>query len=260
MGFHIVKTDSQNSYWLPVGYPTTTDTVYVGAIVKWSYNGVVPLGGAGANPDVTNYPLGIVRALNNRTPAYSSTYNAEYVASVQSQALQLARDWAFQEGMYSKSDPQPLALVDIITPSTVIEGPIRNAAIGTAPGVVTFTTGCAAGITGGVHGNADVALLANNNMYYARTGLNRGLCRGSYANSQTTPTFYTAWPYAIAIGDTMVATNVGLGEQKIDFNVENLWVENSAALTNYFSVFVLSMDLREAGKESLQFSFIKQAD
>lgn len=259
MGFKIVE-GSPKADWFPVScYSSpTVNTAYVGQIVSLVYDGVLTPGAAGAGPDVTSYPFGIVIATNNRTPVFNTTYNAEYVSSCITQATLATRDFAFHEGMTHKGERQAMVKVAILDPTCVIEGPIRNAAIGTAPGVVTCTTASTDGLESMVHGNADVALLANNNMYFCRSGANMGIYRKSYAASQTTPTFYSPWPEDWAVGDTFVAANVGIGRQKVDFDAAGMWIENSAALTNYYLVDVLSMNLETAGAEAMQFKFARQ--
>jgi hypothetical protein len=262
MGFRVSQADYLRAMWFPVAYDSGSYTLYNGQLVQWSGNGFAPMTNAGAGPDVTYYPQAVVIANNNRTPLYDSTYHEEYITSVQSGSAQALRDFFGVEGMTGKYEGQAMVKVVLLDPTTLIEGDIRNASLATAPGVVTATTGSAAGITGVVHGNADVSLLASNNMYYCRTGLNQGLVRTSYSASRTSPNFYVAWPQAVAIGDTFCVTNFGVGLQKIDLNststVTGMWIENSAALTNYFTVFVEELKLGIPGNETAIFRFSRQ--
>jgi hypothetical protein len=261
MGFKIVEgTPSEKWFPISAGTGPTGNTCYIGQIVKWQTGGILPLGAAAANPDVTYFPFGIVTGITDRNGGtFSSTYQAVGTSQVITQATALARDFFGQEGMWAKNQANTIVKVAILDPTCVIEGPIKNAAIGTAPGVVTCTTASTDGLSSMVHGNADVATVANNNMYYCRSGANAGFYNSSYAASQTTPTFYTPWQYDWAVGDTFCVTNVGLGRQKIQFDSASMWIENSAALTSYyFMVDVLSMDLSQSGKESAQFKFCRQ--
>jgi hypothetical protein len=258
-GFKIVE-GTPSVKWFPVscGTAPTSNTVYEGQIVQFATGGVIALGAEDAGPVVSKYPFGIVVGTNNRTPLYNTTYNAQYITSVITQATLAARDFAFVEGMFPKSFPQAMAKVALIDPTCVIEGPIRNGGATTAPGVVTCTTASTDGLTSMVHGAADVALLANNNMYYCRSGADRGFYNMSYAGSQTTPTFYSPWPYDWTVGDTFVAINFGLGRQKIALDSTSQWINNAGALSNYYLVDVVSMDLTKAGEEKAQFRFSRQ--
>jgi hypothetical protein len=218
--------------------------------------GVDPMGSSSANTTQSVFPFGIVVAVNNRTPVYNTTYNTDYGTQVITQATELARDYFGAEGMWSKSDPQLMAKVVLIERSSVIQGPIMKTAYGTAPGVVTVTTANATGVTM-VHGAADMTTAANNNIYYCRTGLNAGLYRGSNSTSATTPTFNVPWPQAIAVGDTFCISSVGLGtRQEINFDAQCMYVDNAAAVTNYYPADVLQIDLSLAGQERVQFRLV----
>lgn len=256
MAFKIIE-GSPKTAWFPVGtYGPGAFTVYLGSIVKFAYNGVECMGAAAAGPS-TIEPFGIVVGTDaypgNAT--YSSTTNTEYIASVITQATIAARNPAFHGGMAPVGDKRVYVKVALITPETILEGPIRNAAIGTAPTVVTCTTASSDGLTSMVHGAACFTPVANNSMYYCRSGANMGLYNQNYAASTTTPTFYSPWPEDWAVGDTFVAVNIGLGRQRIDFNATNNWVECSSGLSNYWPVDVSHMDLSVAGAEKLQFKF-----
>jgi hypothetical protein len=76
----------------------------------------------------------------------------------------------------------------------------------------------------------------------------------SYETSTTNPTFYTAWPYATAIGDTFVQVQTALGRNIIQFDATSSFMDNAAS-TNYYGVDVLSIDLAVAGKETVTFRF-----
>jgi hypothetical protein len=262
MGFRVSQADYLRAKWFPVAVTSGPAyyTIYNGQLVQWSGNGFIPMVAAtGAAPDVTHYPQGVVIANNNRTPLYSSTYQAEYITSVQSQTAQAARDFFGVEGMWSKSEPQAMVKVVLIDPTTIIEGDIRNAAMATLPGVVTCTTASSDGLTGAVTGAPDCsAFTASNSMYYGRSGNNTGVYRQGYHTTNTSPTFYTAWPHAWAVGDTYVAINFGLGNQLINLPSVGLWLENSAAMTYGYAAFVEEIKLSTAGNETAIFRFTRQ--
>lgn len=261
MGFSIVEggVGVPSAKWFPVSCVTGTGaTVYEGQLVKLvDGDGIEPLTASGASPAVI-LPIGVVVAVNNRTPTFSTVCNANYATAQVTQATELARDYFGAEGMFSKGEPSTMAKVALIDRSTVLEGTIFKTSYGTAPTVLTLTTGSAAGITGFVHNTADSTLTTLNNMYYCRSGLNKGLYRSSYAGSATTPTFYRPWPYASSIGDTFVATPFGLGRQMMDFNSIGTFIDNAAAYGSsyYYKVDVLSINLATAGQEKAQFRFV----
>lgn len=259
-GFKIVHSGhgEPKIYSFPVAaVGGSANTVMVGQIVKYvDGSGIAPMGASSANTTQSVFPFGIVVAVNNRTPVSNSTYSTEYGTQVITQATELARDYFGAEGMWSKSDPQLLAKVAIIERSSVIEGPIMKTAYGTAPGILTVSTANATGVTM-VHNSGDMTYAANNCLYYCRTGLNAGLYRGSNSTSATTPTFLVPFPYAIAANDTFVASAVGLGtRQKINFDALSMYVDNAAAVTDYYPADVLQIDLSTAGQERVQFRLV----
>ena len=262
-GFRIVE-GPQDAKWFPIA---TANTVMIGQIVKYPSNaagqGVQPLGAASDAGQTTanGVPFGIVIAVNNRTPVSNATYSTQYATQVNTQATVLARDYFGVEGMWSKSDPQAFALVELITPVSVIAGPIMKTAYGTAPGLVTCSTVDTNGLSGMIHSAGDAAAYdIGGNMYYCRTGLNAGLYRSANAvSSDTTPTFEQPWPYVWTVGDTFSLINFGVGRQKIQFQATTgMYIDNAANTTAsgaHFKVYVLSMDLTTAGRETAQFRF-----
>jgi hypothetical protein len=259
-GFSIVHSGHgfPVTQWFPVAATGgSANTVLIGQIEKYTdATGVEPMGASSANTTQAVFPFGITIGVNRRTPTSNSTYSTESGTQAITQATELARDYFGAEGMWIKSDPQLLARIALIDRNTVIQGPIMKTAYGTAPGVVTVTTANSAGTTM-VHGAADMTTAANNNLYYCRTGLNAGLYRGSNSTSATTPTFNVPWPYAIAVGDTFCISSVGLGtRQKINFDALDMYVDNAAAVTNYYVADVLQIDLSTAGQERVQFRLV----
>ena len=256
-GFKIVHSGhgSPMVYSYPVAAVAgTANTVYEGQLVKYiDGSGIAPLGTFTGNTTQATFPFGVVVGLNNRTPVSNATYG-NYGTQQITQATELARDFFGSTGMFNKSDPQLTAKVALIDPSTVVEAPIFKSAYGTAMGVLTVTTANSAGTTM-VHNSADMTTIANQNIYYCRTGLNAGLYRGSNSTSATTPTFLVPFPYAIAVGDTFVASSVGLGRQLLNIDSIGMYVDNANALANYCNVDVIQVDLSTAGQERIQFRF-----
>lgn len=257
MAIKVVK-GSPHVDWFPVncGNGPTATTVYNNSVVYNLYDGVKSIIAAVAKPEITSYPFGVVIANNNRTPLFNSTYNTEYTASVITQADLAARDFFGVEGMWAKSTKQAMVKVALIDRTTILEADLRGATISTAPEVVTCTTGSTDGLTGMVHSTLSWTPVANNNMFYCRSGANMGSYRMSYAASKTTPTFYSPWPEDWTAGDTFVVVPVGLGQQYLEFyGGLGLWVSSTDDLTEAYAVRVVSMDLSTAGKEKIQFNF-----
>jgi hypothetical protein len=245
--------------WMPVDYNgSTSQTCYVGQFVTLgatgNHSGVKPWVVAGAADTTTDVvPFGVVVGTNNRTPLYSSTYSAEYVTSVQSQANQVSRDTTGAEGMWSKGDPCAMVQVAVIGPGSIIKGKIFNATYGTAPTVRTVTTGSTTG-AGFVAGAADFTPVAYNAYHHFRSGANMGIGRVGYDTSTTTQTVYIYYPYDIAIGDTLVSVNVGLGATKAFIDAAGMFIDTSAALTShYIWAEVLKLELSTAGQEAVIF-------
>jgi hypothetical protein len=245
-----------------------SSTYYVGQIVTYIAaskavcvgGAVLPLAVPAGAADTTNFqiPAGVVVGINNRTPVYGATLKANSVTGVTTQATQLARDWALNKGMYAIGDPQVLVDVAIIEPCSLIEGPIYNAAYGTAPTVVTDTGGAdTTGYTSaGTTGACDFTPVADYATIYCRTGANAGLYRVTSDTSTTAPAVTVGFPYDVAAGDTFVRVPVKQGYSRIYINGPGMYID--AALTpatNYFAVFVEKLDLSVAGSEKALFRF-----
>ena len=250
--------------WFPIKHAVTC---YIGQIVKFNgAEGVEAIGAEGGAIPSTAHAFGIIVGFNVG-PGYetfNTTYNAQYLAGITAtntaaQAAVLARQPFFTGGRFPKSTRLPMAKGAILDRTQVIEGPICYSALTTAPQVVTCTTADTTypGVSGMVHSALTVATVAYNNMYYCRTGANAGDQRPSYAAHQTTPTFYNAWENSWAVSDTFAVSNVGLGSQYLQFDTASMWVEAAAPLTSYgFAADVISLDLRTASKETIQFRLV----
>lgn len=261
MAFRVVENPLR-TFWASTD---GSSTYYVGQLVAYNAASkaamagtVVPLAVPAGAADATNYQViaGIVVGINNRTAVSNST--GQYATGVVTQAAQLARDWAFQEGMYVKGDPQVLVQVMEISPNTVIEGNIYNAALGTAPTVVTDTAGTdATGYTSaGTTGACDFTPVADVCTIYCRSGKNAGLYRTSHDTSTTAPQTVVGFPNDVALGDKFVRVPLKQGLSHIYIAGPGLYIDCSkTAATNTFQVLVYELNLENAGKETAQFRF-----
>lgn len=255
-----------------VQFPTdSASTYYVGQLVAFSAaskamcdGGVVPLAVPAGVADLTNQQVvaGVVVGGNVRTPTYNATWKANsYGGAVTDQATQLARDWALNKGMYSIGDPQALVDVAIITPETLVEGPLFQGAYGTAPTVVTDTggadtTGYTTAGTVSTAGHTPVDMLST---IYCRTGANAGLYRTTVSTSTTAPDVQVAFPYDVAAGDTFAYVGMKQGLSYIYIAGPGMYIDASASpATHYFEVIVEKLDLKTAGSEKALFRFCPQ--
>ncbi len=264
MGFSIAE-GTAIPRWALVDYGSGgAATVYEGSIITAgaggtpATQGVIAIGAASGAADTTHkyIPKGVVLSGNDFTPTYDSTYHGQKIVSVGTQATLLARDWRFVEGKFPKGEPATMVKYADVLPSTVIRGSIYNSTFGTAPTVVTVTTGSTTGL-GMTTTAACFTPVAYNSTYYCRTGANKGLMRMGYHTSTTVCTFYNPFPYDIAIGDTFVAVNVGFdGTKRVQFDSTGSFIDTSAALTiDYYLVDIVNINLEEAGNEYIDFRF-----
>uniref|UniRef100_A0A6M3ISJ7 Uncharacterized protein n=1 Tax=viral metagenome TaxID=1070528 RepID=A0A6M3ISJ7_9ZZZZ len=263
MGFSVIEHEIRQ-IWAPVNFIDTTDTLYEGQIVASSIaagqpagEGLIPINAAAGHSDTTGraVPFGVVLAGNDAEPTYNSTYKGMSIASVGTQAAQLARNFRGAEGMYAKGDPMALAKVSVIGTMTVLKGPIFLAAYGTACTVYTNTTASSSGDTITTTAVAQTPVTYNTT-WYCRTGANKGLYRVAYSTSTTSHTFYIHFPYAIAVGDTFVPVFLRVGTCLGQFDAESTFIEQQPATgTNDYSLDVLEINLEKAGEEYAIFKF-----
>ena len=168
MAFRIVE-GVPSVKWFQIAYGATC---YLGQIVKHVAEGVTAIGAEGSAIPSTASAFGIVVGFNVG-PGYESfdtTYGSNKLAGVATQALVNAREPYFVEGMWPKSTRVPMAKVAVIDKTSVIEGPIRYSALSAGPQVVTCDGVDTNGLSSMTHSALTVATVANNNMYYGRTG------------------------------------------------------------------------------------------
>lgn len=254
--FRVVYSPIMEPIWVQL---VDSATVAVGQIVVGQANeGVSALAVASGANDTSQLqvPMGVVVGTNLYNPSYSSTYNGESITD--SSPHTSTTEYVFgSEGIYPKGDKAAMVQIVPICPSTIIEGPIFNAALGTAPVVGTVTTGDTNGVSCTVNA-LEVAGVANLSTIYFRSGANRGVYRITDDTSTTALTWDKATPYDVAIGDTLVRIN-GLrpfGPSRAYIDSNSMYIDSSAALTaNYFGVDVIKLDLSVSGKEHCYFRF-----
>ena len=267
--FRVIE-GSPRTYWVATD---GSSTYAVGQLVSFSaaskaanYGTVKPLAVPAGAADTTNFQViaGVVVGINDRTTAYSSTYKTDSRAGVVTQALQLAREWIGQEGMYSKADPQLLVQIAEITPHTVIEGDIRYAALATASTLLTVsaTTDSDGLVSANTTTNSCIFTpVANVCTIYCRTGANMGLYRVTGDTSTTLPQCTVAFPYDVVAGDTFVRVPFKQGLSSIyigDTTTIGMYVDNGGQTiitANTFDVLVYKLDLALSGSEKIQFRF-----
>lgn len=264
-GISIVHGSPQ-TVWVPV---VNSTTVYVGGLV--AIDASAPTEGVTVLPDAsgvwneTNYdlPWGVCIGTNRYAPTYSPTYLTDYITCPGATDPHdgASVDYRMVEGPWAKGDPIAMVKVAIIGPGTVLRAPIRNAAIGTAPTVVTVTTGNTDGLgctTGAVDFTPDGNPLST---FYFRSGNNAGAYRILDSNSTTVHTWDSATRFDIAVGDTGLAVPLRThGLSSVMFDATTAMFIDCAdapvlAGTNRWCINVLRLDLREAGNEYCEFMF-----
>lgn len=271
--FSVVEGEGRTIWVAPRG---TAQTFYKGQLLSYvaaskanTPGTVVPLAVPAGAADTTNYQViaGIITGFNRRTPADIATVGSiglENAATVVSQANQKAVEKTGQSGMYSKGDTQLLIQMTEILPSTVIRGPVFNAAYGTAMGTSTLAAADADGfitpITGGFVANEwGATSIANAHTIYCRSGANAGIYRVSVNTTATAPATTTAFPYVAAIGDVFVHAPFKQGHTCVYIGGPGLYIDSSKvatlAGTTLFSIICYKMDLSTSGKEYIEFRF-----
>ena len=261
MGFSIIK-DAGEVIWIPV---EPGATVYNGAIVSIDHSGLadgiatMPVAVGASNTTNKDVPFGICVGNNLKNQLYSSTYKTNYITAVAAGSSHGdVTEYAMVDGVFGKTDKQAMIQVQLIKGSnTTIRGNIYNAAVGTAPTLLTATVASTDGL--GTTTNAtQVTPVANLCSIYCRKGGNPGAYRILDTTSTTVHTWTKAMNNDIAIGDTFVIAPLrmfGTTYMQLSATV-GLWVEASATpATNYFVVEVERLDLSEAGKEYVEFRF-----
>lgn len=266
MSFWIVNRNLEPPIWCS---GNGSSTYYVGQLVSiigasqaQILNGCCqPLAVPAGVNDTTNkqIPWGVVVGLNRYYDQSTTVGTGSFVyeAGVLTQANQLARTFAGAEGMYIKGDPQALIQVERIYPQTILRGNIYNAAVGTAPTLLTTTAASSTGFNSAGTTNAcDYTPVADYSTIYCRTGANAGLYRVRHDTSTTGPVCPLNFPYAVAIGDTFVSVPLKQGYSTVYIGGPGLYIDDSNnGGTNCFGIHVTRLGLEIAGSEYAEFSF-----
>ncbi len=275
MGFTIVHGTPQ-LIWAPV---QNGDTMYEGQLVKSMDNGVAPLEQALNNADSANRStaellsvsgssggqaiFGVVVGTNLRTPTFSNTYNEASIAFATPPGA-TTETYFGVEGPWAKGDTQAMVRVALIDPSITLRGQVRNSSSVVTTGMTVGTITASAGISA-TTATMGVTTVANMSTLYWRSGTVAGTYRILSSASTTTHT----WDNSVANStgaselndDTVVTCNLRpIGLSRMQISNEALWVDGSAAVTaNYFEVFVTRLDLKDAGREYVDFRFASSA-
>jgi hypothetical protein len=263
MAFSIVK-DAGEKIWVPV---EPSATIYNGALVAVDSSGLADgisaLAAASGVSNTSNkdIPFGVCLGNNLKTQLYNATYKTNYItAPAAGSSHGDTTEYAMVDGVFGKSDHRPYVLVELIKgTNTTIRGNIFNAAVGTAPTLLTATVASTDGL--GTTTNAtQFTPVANACTIYCRKGANKGAYRILDTTSTTVHTWTQAMNHDIAIGDQFVATHpryFSTSYLQLGATV-GLWVEASftpAANSHYYQVEVERLDLSVAGQEFVEFRF-----
>uniref|UniRef100_A0A6H1Z881 Uncharacterized protein n=1 Tax=viral metagenome TaxID=1070528 RepID=A0A6H1Z881_9ZZZZ len=250
-----VMQGSYGRYWVPLDYNANTgDTFYIGSLVKASSDGVAPVGSMSGAFDISTI-AGVIVGFNLKEPVFDSTYKTEKSLTTTS-AHDDSTGYVLLggSGKMVVGDTSRYALIDAVGPGTVLKAPIYTNSFGTAITVGTVTTGNTDGTgftcSGGLMDFAGT-VVADTATVYCRSGNNKGLYRHTTDTSATVKTVDHDFPRDIVAGDTFVAVELKMfGECKAYLDAEGLYLDvDTDNGTNYISIFVLALDLREAGKE-----------
>lgn len=258
------RGDAPPAVWMPI---KPAATIYVGSIVCIDQSaldeGVICRGIADGAADTSNKdrPFGVCVGTNLYNESYDSTYKTNKIVCAAAAGPHTnTTDYRNVEGPWSKGDSGSRAMVkvEMITPSTVLRAPIFNAAVGTAPTLLTVTTGSSDGL-GVTTGACDFTPVANLSTVYYRKGANAGVYRITDDTSTTVLTHDVATPYDIAVGDTAVRVPLrhsGVSYVRIGDDTCASFIDCSQTpATNYDVIHVVRLDLSEAGSEFVDFMF-----
>jgi len=226
---------------------------YGGQMLIWDFAvsaAVKPIIAGSDDPSDVTMIAGIcLGAGKNTTPGtsrYNATYKGDLITYDVTQATLVANDPV----------GAAIAEVQLLTPNSLIRGPIVKDTIGTNPECKACTTGSSDGLTF-VIPTIDTSV----SMYstaYCRTGANRGEYRVITSGAVATQTVVVPFTNDIAIDDTFCVTNVRQGLSRIDFDTQFQGIDSSAALTNFYVAIVHELNLEVAGQEYCTFRFSPQ--
>lgn len=261
MGFTVVHPVHSQTLWAPV---EVSNTVHTGSIIAMDISapvqGVEVMDVAAGAANVTNLdaPLGVVVGNNNSAPNKVYDTSGEYItAGAEAAWHDNTTQYQGVEGPLGYGVSGEMVEYIPITAETVLRGPIRNAAIGTAITEVLVTTGSGTDGIDCTTAAVDFTPVAAMATLYCRTGANMGVYRHLETTSTTVHTFVPAMPADIAANDVMVAVPLRFfGTCRAYIDSLGVYIDASAALTsNYWLIDVLRLDLSVAGNEYVEFRF-----
>ncbi len=265
MGITIAQGSPQ-TIWVP---EVAGGTLYGGGIVETGQGaldeGVKVFADDAGIAGNTNHgvPYGVIIGSNRKVKVWDTTELCEIITAP---AAADAHDGASieyygVEGPWGKGDPVPMVKVAIITPSAVLRAPLKATDAATAPALLTATNTSSDGL--GITTNANDYTLGAVALHtiYCRSGANAGAYRIVTSTSATVHTWDNAMIADIAIGDTFVMVPMrpyGHSTIRLDHTTAS-WIDCDdapiATGTARLAISILRLDLREAGKEFVEFMF-----
>jgi len=266
MGITIAQGSPQ-SIWVPIKDATT---IYVGGLVSLDLDdtseGVIMLPDASGVANATNQdvPYGVCIGTNLKTSTYNTTEKCDYITGPAAADPHdgASKEYVGVEGPYSKGDPIAMVKIAVITPSTVLKAPLYyGGTAGTVPTERTLTAGSTDGLTCDVAASDFTPTADCMQTIYFRTGACAGTYRMINYASATDLRWDTATVADPAVGDKIVMVPLRThGISTVCFDDTTMsWIDTSDAPvlagTARWSINVLRLDLRESGKEFVEFMF-----
>jgi len=224
---------------------------------------MLPAAAGVANKTNNDTPFGIAIGCNRKSPLFNTTYKCAYILDPGATDAHdgASIEYFGVEGPYPKGDPIAMVKVALLDPTSIIRAPLYNAAVGTAPTLLTATAITAHGLGMTVNATSFTPTTDSDSTIYCRTGANAG----AYRHMDTASTTGLAWDRAmraeLVIGDTFVAVPMRtFGPSTINFDDTCMGFVDcgdspAKAGTNLWAVNILRLDLREAGREYVEFRF-----
>lgn len=205
---------------------------------------VKPIAAAAAGPDTASQIIGICTGIVT-SPTYTAAYRGDLGTYDVTQATLAAND----------PIGPCMAEVVLVTPTTLIKGPVVKDTIGTNPECKAATTGSSDGLTFVIA--AIDTTVSMHSTAYCRAGANAGQYRKITTGATTTQTVVIPFTYDIAVGDTFCIANLTIGRSwwNPDTLFEGIDSSNPFTSSYYYNTYVHELNLAEAGKEYAVFTF-----
>ena len=159
------------------------------------------------------------------------------------------------------NSPVDMTLVKVtlaIPYACLINGPVYNAAYGTALTELTESTTDSTGVTV-THDQTALDIKDDFCMCYCRSGANKGHYRQVATVNTSSQVMGVAYPYAITAGDVFVVSPGVPGNCGLQIGGTANYIDGATPLNAslvYYSVYLHSMDLEVSGEENLVFTFL----